>query len=311
MIGPAGRLREWGTSLALAVALLLFLHLCVLRWVTVANTSMYATLLPGDLLLVERWPVWTGLERGDIVVFHDPVEDDRALFNRRLFVKRIAGLPGDLVELRKGELFVNDLPVPPNAGETRNWNVRLRSSSDADTVIALLGLPHGYAIPGTDLLDLPLNAELARKLDVLPGVADVSPRSNAKGAPDHIFPFSPVRPWNNDDYGPLLVPKAGDEVSLTSYNLPIYDRIISRYESNKVEVVDGTLQVNGDASGKYTIRDDYYFVLGDARDASSDSRYWGFVPKDHIVGTASLVLFNRHVDGANLLGSRTFKALSN
>lgn len=306
-----GGWRDWGRSLALALLLLLTLHLFVVRWVTVANTSMYATLVPGDLLLVERWPLWTGLQRGDIVVFHDPVEDDRSMYNRRLLVKRIVGSPGDKVEIRKGVLFVNGSAFPIPAGQTKSWSVRLVPGARPDSLIAALGLPHGYALPEADLLDLPLNKALAERLEHWPMVAGLSPRSSAKGAPDHIFPFSPERPWNNDSYGPLTVPSKGASVGLSAYDLPLYDRIVSRYEDNKVEVVDGKLQVNGDASGTYTIRQDYYFVLGDARDASSDSRYWGFVPADHLVGKASLVLFNRHAKGNTLLGDRTLKALSN
>lgn len=304
-------LREWGKALALALALLLVLHLFVVRWVTVANTSMYSTLLPGDMLLVERWAVYTGFDRGDIVVLRDPVQDDRAMFNRRLLVKRIVGLPGDEVELRKGELYVNGMPVPQSPGGTRSWSIRLRPGHNADTLVERLGLPTGYSLPGNDLIDLPLNVELATRVKKMPMVAALAPRANAKGSPDHIFPFSPDRPWNNDDYGPLRVPAAGDTVNLTPYNLPMYDRIVSRYESNTVEVVDQKLLVNGDDGGKYRIRADYYFVLGDARDASSDSRYWGFVPADHLVGRAAIILFNAHVGHDILPGSRTLRSLAN
>ncbi|MGV9013336.1 MAG: signal peptidase I [Flavobacteriales bacterium] len=304
-------LREWGKALALAVALLLVLHFFVLRWVTVANTSMYSTLLPGDMLLVERWAVYTGFDRGDIAVLRDPVQDDRAMFNRRLLVKRIVGLPGDEVELRKGELFVNGISVPPSAGETRSWSIRLRPGHNVDTLVERLGLPEGYSLPGNDLIDLPLNVELATMVKKMHMVAALAPHANAKGSPDHIFPFSPDRPWNNDDYGPLRVPAAGDTVNLSPFTLPMYDRIISRYETNTVEVVDRKLLVNGDDDGKYRVRANYYFVLGDARDASSDSRYWGFVPADHLVGRAAIVLFNTHVGHNILPGSRTLRSLAN
>ena len=99
---------EWLKAFVLALVLLLFLHAFVVRWVIVESTSMFATLKPGDLVLVQRWPLWTGLDRGDVVVFRDPLKDDVSMVRRPLLVKRIAGMPGDRVEIRRGKLFVNN-----------------------------------------------------------------------------------------------------------------------------------------------------------------------------------------------------------
>jgi signal peptidase I len=299
----------WGKALLMALALLALLHQFVFRWATVANTSMYATLLPGDLLLLERWPLWTGLERGDVVVFRDPVQDDKAVFRRRLLVKRIAGLPGDIVEIRNGRLFVNGRAAPVPAGSTNGWSVRLKHGHGTDSLMLALGLPKDLALPGADLLQLPLNPLLAEQVSRLPMVASAVQRPIANGAHEHLFPFSPGRSWNNDDYGPLAIPAEGTTVDLTPQDLPLYDRLIGRYEHNRMEVVNGQLLVNGEASGKYTVQQDYYFVLGDARDASYDSRYWGFVPADHVVGKAAVILFNPHVERNNFTGSRTFRSL--
>ena len=101
-----GHLREWLKAIGLALGILVLLHVFVLRWVTVRHTSMYATLLPGDLVGVERWRVWTGFERGHRGVPR-PVQDDRSLSARQLLVKRLVGLPGDTVQLKAGALFVN------------------------------------------------------------------------------------------------------------------------------------------------------------------------------------------------------------
>lgn len=299
----------WGKALLLALALLAVLHLFVFRWATVANTSMYATFLPGDLLLLERWPLWTGLERGDVVVFRDPVQDDRAAWRRQLLVKRIAGLPGDTVEIRGGRLYVNGHAAHLLPGSTTGWSVRLKAGHGADSLMAALGLPKNMALPGADLLNLPLNRSLAELVGRLPMVASAVPRPLAKGARDHLFPFSPDRSWSNDEYGPVAVPAEGTTVALTPRDLPLYDRLIGRYEHNRMEVVNGQLLVNGEASGKYTVEQDYYFVLGDARDASYDSRYWGFVPADHLVGKAAVVLFNPHVERNNFTGNRTFRSI--
>ena len=101
-------MNEWLKAFVLAIVLLMFLHVFVVRWVIVESSSMYATLRPGDLVLVQRWPVWTGFTRGDVVVFRDPMKNNVVMARRPLLVKRIVGMPGDVVELRRGKLFVNN-----------------------------------------------------------------------------------------------------------------------------------------------------------------------------------------------------------
>ncbi len=304
-----GRVPEWGKAFLIAIGLLACMHLFVLRWVTVRSTSMFATLMPGDLVGVERWPVWTGLHRGDIIVFRDPVQDDRPKSQRELLVKRIVGAPGDLVELRRGELFVNGISVAPYADQTARWSVRLKSGTNATELLAQIGLAADFVLPGHTMIDLPLNPAMAAQLKARPEVVSVERRGPTTGSPGHLFPFGPNFRWNNDTYGPIRVPEADDTVAVTSFTLPMYDRIISRYEHNVMEVSDKELLINGKAAERYTIQQDYYFVLGDSRDFSSDSRYWGFVPADQIVGRAGFVLLNARSFRNGSPGSRMFKKL--
>ncbi|MEO8733206.1 MAG: signal peptidase I [Flavobacteriales bacterium] len=303
------RIPEWGKAFVIAIGLLLTVHLLVLRWVTVRSTSMYATLLPGDLVGVERWPVWTGFRRGDIAVFHDPLQDDRAMGARQLLVKRIVGLPGDKVELRDGDLFVNNVPLPPWPEQTTSYAVRLRKGADPSALLKTLGLPADMALPDLTVIDLPLNAELAKRIGDRSDVVSVEQGRGASGSPGRIFPYSPNFHWNNDDFGPITVPAKGDSVRSDPFTLPLYDRIISRYEHNKMEVSNGKLNINGSPDGPYVIQQNYYFVLGDSRSNSSDSRYWGFVPADHLVGRAAFVLINAHASADSLLPHRSFKGL--
>ncbi len=308
----AGRLKkipEWGQAFLLALGLLLLLHLFVLRWVTVRSTSMYATLLPGDLVGVERWAAWTGLHRGDIAVFHDPVQDDRPMHQRQLLVKRIAGGPGDEVEIRDGNLFVNGIAVPPAPGQTGRWMVRLKEGTDASGLLAQIGLPADYVLAGRTVFELPLNEALAARVKNLPEVEDADLQGTSRRAANNLFPFGPNFRWNNDNYGPLHVPAAGDTVEVNPYTLPIYDRIISRYEHNVLAANGKELTINGKAANRYVIRKNYYFVLGDSRDFSADSRYWGFVPGDHLVGRASFVLLNARSLGGHPVQGRILKGL--
>jgi signal peptidase I len=303
------RVPEWAKAFLLALVILLAMHLFVLRWVTVRSTSMYATLFPGDLIGVVRWPAWTGLNRGDIMVFRDPVQDDRPKSGRQLLVKRVAGVAGDVIELRSGELYINGQLVPAPLHATTLWTLRLKQGQSAAGILKSLGLPPDFVLEGRTLIDLPLNEPLAENLRKRPEVASVSQHRAAIGSPANIFPFSPNYRWNNDDYGPLRVPGKGDTVGITAFTLPLYDRIISRYEHNVVEVSGGNLLINGAEATRYVIKQNYYFVLGDSRESSSDSRYWGFVPADQVVGRAAFVLLNARSLHGGLKPDRAFQAL--
>ncbi len=166
-------LNDWFKALFIALIVLGFTHAFILRWVTVRSTSMFASLHPGDLVGVAKWPLWTGFHRGDIVVFRDPMQDDSAMARRQLLVKRIVGLPGDVVELRDGELYVNNVPVAPSRLETRSWLVRLAPETNAHAVLRELGLPTNATTEDGTELQLPLNEVMAATLRDRPGVRSV------------------------------------------------------------------------------------------------------------------------------------------
>ncbi len=283
---------EWGKAFVIAVAVLLFTHLFVLRFVTVRSISMFATLVPGDLVAVVRWPIWTGLHRGDVLVFHDPLQDDLRMGQRRLLVKRIVAVGGDVVELQQGQLLVNGMPADGPATLTNRWTVQVKDSTDVARVLEHIGLAADMVLPGHTVFDLPLNNALAARLRQQPGVLAVREEPGSRKRATHLFPYGPNFKWNNDNYGPLRVPAKGDTVQLDLYNLPIYDRLMAKYEGAKIEVAEKQLLVNGQPNARYVVQHDYYFVLGDSRDHSEDSRYWGFVPKDHAVGRAACVVLN-------------------
>jgi signal peptidase I len=130
-----------------------------------------------------------------------------------------------------------------------------------------------------------------------------------------VWPYSSDYPWTRDNFGPLWIPKKGTSVELTLTNLPLYDRIITAYEGNELSVKDGSIFINGEKTSTYTFAMDYYFMMGDNRHQSADSRYWGFVPEDHVVGRPLLVWLSLNKDkslfGGKIRFDRFFKWVAN
>lgn len=120
-----------------------------------------------------------------------------------------------------------------------------------------------------------------------------------------IFPHRPdLYPWSKDNYGPLWIPKAGATVELTLENLPLFERVIKNYEGNDLEVKGSEIYINGEVANSYTFEMDYYFMMGDNRDNSADSRFWGFVPEDHVEGKAAYVWLSVEPDKSFFSGIR-------
>ena len=158
---------------------------------------------------------------------------------------------------------------------------------------------------------LPLTDENVERLRSLRNVREIV-RYEATGADPDIFPNSESYPWNVDNFGPLWVPRKGATVALTEANLPLYRRIIETYEGNRLEVSDGQIRINGEPADSYTFAMDYYFMMGDNRHNSLDSRYWGFVPEDHIVGKPSFVWLSLDKEKsfpANIRWNRIFRGV--
>ena len=112
-----------------------------------------------------------------------------------------------------------------------------------------------------------------------------------------FFPNSLPYGWNEDNFGPLTIPKKGSTVALNEYNLPLYKKIIREYEGNRLEKDETTIYINGKATKEYTFQQDYYWMMGDNRHRSEDSRFWGFVPENHVVGKPILIWFS--IEGIN------------
>lgn len=216
----------------------------------------------------------------------------RPVDKRENYIKRCVAIPGDTLVIRKGLLYVNNEKafVPPYSATdyyvTTNRVIDEAELRDAGISLNTDDQSPDFDIAGTNAYHINLTEGEVEILKKIPGVVNVTREVVDVGG---VFPFDRRYNWSIDNFGPLWVPKKGVTIPLTPENILLYKRVIFVYENNKWEERDGKVFLNGQEATSYTFKMNYYWMMGDNRHRSQDSRYWGFVPEDHIVGSAWLI----------------------
>jgi signal peptidase I len=261
-----------------------------------------------------RLPGFQTINRTDIVVFNWPADTvykfrdrsglrvDKPVDKKSNYVKRCVGIPGDSLSIKDGLVYINgkELILPERAKPQFSYNLVLdgKTPIDFENLFKDMDITDGASFLNQQTRDTlfvsALTAASAVRFKNVPGIIAVN-RIISKNVEDGIFPH--INKWNRDNFGPIYIPQKGKTVALTLETLPFYKTIITDYEKKDLKVNGNEIRIDGKVATTYTFDQNYYWMMGDNRHNSEDSRYWGYVPENHIVGKPIFIWMS--IDGIN------------
>jgi signal peptidase I len=296
--------------------------------VPLTHQKIWGTEIPSYSDLIQlptyRLPGFTTVKNGDVVVFNFPPpkagEPDYPMDLRTNLIKRCIGIPGDQLEIRQEQVYVNGKPfATPVRAETsyfvkttevlnerffRKYNIINDFKSAEGPFINWQPIEEYNEATKTSVLvgySVTTTPDVIAKLKELAWVKGIERMTEPAGQPSAGIYGSSAYAWNRDNFGQLMVPKKGQTVPINPQTIAVYGTLIDRHEGNqKVEVTPTSVKIDGQPITSYTFKQDYYFMMGDNRHNSDDSRYWGFVPENHIVGKAVFVWMSIDPDPATV-----------
>lgn len=345
--------REWVDALIFAVIAASIIRGLFIEAFTIPTPSMERSLLVGDFLFVSkvnygartpvtpisfpfahhtmpiigtksyseiiqlpyyRLPGLGKVKRNDVVVFNYPMEDFRPIDKQENYIKRCIAISGDTIQLKDMAVYVNGkLEENPPQSQT-NYLIKTDGTGFNDKMLASMGVNEYGRISEVGDYVFTLTKENEQRIRTFSNVRKIEPAYRTKGQyAEYVFPFDSRLAWNEDNFGPLVVPAKGMTMPLNDANIAMYKRAIEIYEGNKVDQREDGIYINGQKADSYTFKMDYYFMMGDNRHNSLDSRFWGFVPENRIVGKALFIWMSWDTNGSflnKIRWSRLFKGIN-
>ncbi len=221
----------------------------------------------------------------------------RPIDKRDHYIKRCIALPGDKMEIKAKQVYINDQPVENPSKLQYKYQLNLNGGSIRTEKLEEWGVSLAETRSSRNQGDQRIFALTNQQVEQIRGMDPnytLTPIPGDPLTPNSLFPHDPKNfpGWTNDDYGPITLPKAGETVTITPNNIELYRRVITAYEGHTLDIKNGRIIIDGQPATQYTFAQDYYWMMGDNRHNSEDSRVWGYVPEDHIVGKPLFIWFS-------------------